>query len=79
MTDSARLTYVICVDNEGYEVDLDLFKVYPVVKPLPGDELMQGAIRIIDNSGEDYLYEANRFVPVELPAAVEEAIAAHLT
>lgn len=69
--------YVICISNEGYEVSLTPFKVYRVGAPLPGDELARedGLIRVIDDSGEDYLFEADLFVELELPRAAEEAFA----
>jgi hypothetical protein len=70
--------YLICIDNEGYEDDLSLFKVYRVASPHPGDALVTAgtAVRIYDNTGEEYLFEASRFVPIELPAAVQDVFAA---
>jgi hypothetical protein len=68
--------YVICLDNEDYPVHLELRKVYEVVDDPVAEGA--GAIRIIDETGEDYLFEAFRFAPVELsPPAIEAFAAAH--
>ncbi len=64
--------YVICVDNAEYPVALELHKVYRVV---PDKEALQdGDLRIIDESGEDYLYPASYFLPVDLPRNVVRAM-----
>lgn len=65
--------YVLCVENAGNEVSLELGKVYRQVKPHKND--MANWIRVIDESGEDYLFPAKRFVPVELPARAKRAVA----
>lgn len=66
--------YVICVKNDGYEASLETRKLY---SSLPDDEASQhGQIRVIDESGEDYLYPKAFFVAVELPADIEKAVAA---
>jgi hypothetical protein len=65
--------YVICLNNENYPVKLELRKVYEVVDdPLAEGE---GFIRVIDETEEDYLYEASRFAPVELSQEVLDAFA----
>lgn len=65
--------FVLCVQNEGAE-DLELRKVYQV---LPDQAAAKdGYIRVVDESGEDYLYPAQYFVAVELPGAVAKALAA---
>lgn len=57
---------VVCVQNQGNEVSLQLWKIY---KPLPDDDARsEGFLRVIDESGEDYLFPEENFVPVELPA-----------
>jgi hypothetical protein len=65
--------YVVCVKNDHYPASLELRKIYQVVP----DTQATGhqCIRVIDESGEDYLYPADYFVPIELPKAVEEAFA----
>lgn len=63
--------FVICIRNEGCE-DLEPRKVYRV---LPDETAAEdGYIRVIDESGEDYLYPQAYFVAIELPQAVEKAL-----
>ena len=62
----------LCLNNEGYVASLEVGKVYRV---LPDDEAaIHGYIRVIDESGEDYAYTANRFHLIQLPIAVEKAL-----
>jgi len=63
---------VICVKNKGYEASLEVRKLYEVVPDPEAEEYQH--IRVIDESGEDYLYPKEYFVEVELPRVVEEAI-----
>jgi hypothetical protein len=62
----------VCVDNDGYEVSLERLKLYRVVAD--PEAAKHGQIRVIDESGDDYLYPAALFVTVKLPKAVEEAV-----
>jgi hypothetical protein len=62
--------YVMCLDNKNHPITLEVRKVYKVVDDPFAES--HGAIRIIDETGEDYMYEAGRFVPVELPEAANE-------
>ena len=60
-------SFALCVDNGGME-DLEIRKVYQL---LPDREASrEGYVRIVDESGEDYMYPSDLFVPVKLPAAV---------
>jgi putative intracellular protease/amidase len=62
-----RVEYAVCVANEGFE-DLEVWKVYQV---LPDAKAAgRGCLRVIDESGEDYLYPADRFVAVDFPEEV---------
>lgn len=63
-TEAAKETqYVLCVDNEGYPVSLERMKLY---EALPDDRSERGLLRVIDESGEDYLYPASRFIPLTI-------------
>ena len=64
--------FVVCIDNSDYEASLELHKIYPVL-PDP-DAAQHRDLRIIDESGEDYLYAASRFVAIEVPKALERAM-----
>jgi hypothetical protein len=69
---SAQHQFVICIQNEGYPASLELWKVYRAVPDEKAAE--HRLIRVIDESGEDYLYSESYFVPINLPQAVEEAL-----
>lgn len=61
--------FVICMRNEGYAASLEARKVY---RCLPDtDAESRSMLRVIDESGEDYLYPADYFVPIDLPHAAE--------
>jgi hypothetical protein len=65
--------FVVCIKNEGYSASLELRKIYRV---LP--DATAGAhrlIRVIDESGEDYLYPQDYFAPITLPETLVEALA----
>jgi hypothetical protein len=65
-------TFVVCVVNDGYACSLEVRKLYEV---LPDDDAARhGQIRVIDESGEDYLYPESFFAPVQLPALTEERL-----
>lgn len=64
--------FAVCINNAGYAASLELRKLYEVIAD-PEAERDQ-MIRIIDESGEDYLYAADRFVMAPLPASVEQAV-----
>ncbi len=64
--------FVLCVRNVGCD-DLGLRKVYQVI-PDPSAAI-EGYVRVIDESGEDYLYPSENFVPIEIPASIAKALA----
>lgn len=70
-------SFVLCVENKGFEVALEKRKIYFRLAEEPiGEERL---IRVIDESGEDYLFPSALFVPIILPkaatAAFEESLA----
>ena len=64
--------FVICVRNEGYPASLEVRKLYQVLPDSGASE--HGLIRVIDESGEDYVYPEDYFVPIELPQSAEKAL-----
>ena len=62
----------VCIDNRHYPASLELRKIYRVT-PDPV-AARHGQIRIVDESGEDYLYPQVCFLPIKLPQAAEQAI-----
>jgi hypothetical protein len=64
--------FVVCIKNKDYAAALELGKLYQVVADQAAAKLRQ--IRVIDESGEDYLYPREYFIPVQLPESAERAI-----
>ncbi len=71
MPQNKQKHFVLCVKNDDAE-DLDLRKVYEVLPDRKASQ--EGYLRIIDESGEDYLYPEPYFVAITLPAAAREAM-----
>ncbi len=71
MNGSSR-QFALCLDNNGYPASLETGKLYQVI-PDPA-ATAHGYLRVIDESGEDYAYTADRFYVLELPPAVEAAL-----
>jgi len=64
--------FAVCVDNTDYEASLIVRKIYEV---LPDDEAAKDEmLRVVDESGEDYLYHQSRFILVEFPSEVEQIL-----
>ncbi len=69
---NSKKMFVVCIKNEGYAASLELRKIYEVVQDdLAADHKM---IRIIDESGEDYLFPVDFFISIDLPKPVEQAL-----
>jgi hypothetical protein len=73
-SDAPKKRFVICVENEDYEVSLERRKIYEAIPDLDAEK--HGQIRVIDESGEDYLFPREYFVPVNLPEETERAVMA---
>ena len=74
MKKSTRISFqfVVCLKNTGYPASLELYKIYRV---LPDeDAAVDGDIRVVDESGEDYLYPASYFAAIKVPAAIEKSL-----
>ncbi len=66
--------FALCIDNTDYEASLILHKVYKII---PDEKAAQDdLLRIVDESGEDYLYHKSHFVLVEFPVEVEQVLSA---
>jgi hypothetical protein len=68
-----KIQFALCIENEDAE-DLEKGKVYQVVTDSNGNE--DGFLRVIDESGEDYLYPESYFAPLDLPSNVKKALLA---
>ena len=64
--------FVVCINNVDYPASLELHKIYRVLAD--EDAASEGDIRIIDESGEDYLYPSSYFTPIQVPQTVEESL-----
>lgn len=64
--------FMVCVSNRGYEASLEIRKIYEVLVDRVAEKYHQ--IRVIDESGEDYLYPMDYFAPVRLPAETKEKL-----
>ena len=71
---AAKQQLVVCIDNEGYEVSLERRKIYQALSD--PDAAKHKQLRVIDESGEDYLYPARYFKPIELPQSLRRAVLA---
>jgi hypothetical protein len=69
---AAARRFVVCVRNDGYEASLERNKIYGVISDKRADR--DGDVRIVDESGEDYLFAADRFVTIDVPAAVKASL-----
>jgi len=64
--------FVVCINNADYPASLERQKIYRVVPDLDAED--DGDIRIVDESGEDYLYPSSHFAPIKVPSAVEKSL-----
>jgi len=64
--------FAVCVNNDGYETSLERNKIYIVLPDKDAERT--GDLRVVDESGEDYLFSADRFVAIEVPAAVRASL-----
>jgi len=68
--------FVVCLNNQNYEVSLEVGKLYRVI---PDEQAAaHGYIRVVDESGEDYAFTTDRFLPLALPLQTEERLLAIL-
>ena len=70
--ENTKSQFAVCINNSEYPASLELHKIYRV---LPDEEATKdGDLRVIDESGEDYLYPAEYFVLMEVPQEVERSL-----
>jgi hypothetical protein len=72
MQSRKKMRFVVCVKNEGYQASLEPRKIYETLPDPKAAE--RGFIRVVDESGEDYLYPEEYFVPIELSRNIERAL-----
>ena len=69
---NTKRQYVVCTNNKGYEASLIPRKIYEIIPDERAEK--DDFVRIIDESGEDYLYHISHFVFIQLPSEVEQAL-----
>ena len=74
MAKSATKQFVVCIDNEGFQVSLEKRKIYVALRDPDAEK--HGLLRIIDESGEDYAYPKSFFRQIILPETVKKAVLA---
>lgn len=71
-TSLTAIRFAVCVDNSEYPASLEMHKIYRVLPD--ADAASDGDIRVIDESGEDYLYPIDYLVIIELPQEVKKSL-----
>ncbi|MHB1233725.1 MAG: hypothetical protein ACYCZQ_14260 [Burkholderiales bacterium] len=66
------MSYAVCLSSKGYAASLEPRKLYELLPDENAKSL--GMLRVVDGSGEGYLYPAEIFVPLQLPESLEEAL-----
>ena len=64
--------FMVCINNHGYEASLENRKIYEILADKIAERHAQ--VRVIDESGEDYLYPLDYFAPIRLPAITKEKL-----
>lgn len=64
--------FVVCLSNKGFEASLEVAKLYQIVPDKKAEKL--GGIRVIDEDGEDYLYDLDMFCPLQVPPIVAQTL-----
>ena len=71
-TRKAEVRLAVCIKNRGYEASLEIGKLFRVIRD--GAAESHGYLRIVDESGEDYGYAADRFFAIDLPTPLEKVL-----
>ena len=64
--------FVVCLNNEGYLASLEIGKLYQIIPDKEAEKL--GGLRVIDEDGEDYFYDAAMFCPLQVPPIVAQTL-----
>src|SRR5688572_12816944 len=69
---TSKQEYAVCINNSEYEVSLEHGKIYQVLPDTTGAD--HGYLRVIDESGEDYLFDSERFFPITISPELKKAL-----
>jgi hypothetical protein len=64
--------FVVCLNNDGFAASLEVGKLYQIVPDKEAEKL--GGLRVIDEDGEDYLYDSDMFCPLQVPPIVAQTL-----
>ena len=67
-----RTPFAVCINNKGYEASLEVGKLYRVIHDQEAED--HGLMRVVDESGEDYAFAADRFAHMDVPPAVQKVL-----
>jgi hypothetical protein len=67
-----KTRFAICIDNAEYPASLEIHKIYRVIPDQDAEQ--NGDLRIIDESGEDYIYPGRYFLTIDLPQETERVL-----
>ena len=70
--EETQRSFAVCISNEDYPAALEVGKLYQTIPDEAAES--HGYIRVVDESGEDYGYSKDRFFPIQIPAALQEAL-----
>ncbi|MBS0486662.1 MAG: hypothetical protein JSS13_04920 [Proteobacteria bacterium] len=68
----AQHRFVVCINNDSYPASLELRKLYEAIMDDAAEQ--RGQVRVVDESGEDYLYPKALFAPVEVPTRTQKLL-----
>jgi len=71
-SEKKQFPFAVCISNEDYPASLEVGKLYQIIPDAAAES--HGYLRVIDESGEDYGYSSDRFFPIQIPAALQEAL-----
>lgn len=66
------IQFVVCLKNEGYLASLEVGKLYQTIPDKEAEKI--GGLRVVDEDGEDYLYDAEMFCPLQVPPIVAQTL-----
>ena len=69
-----KKSFVVCLSNDGYSASLEARKIYVALHDAAAER--DGLLRVVDESGDDYLYSRERFAALKLPRGLQQALAA---
>lgn len=64
--------FVVCLNNKGFAASLEVGKLYQIIPDAEAEKI--GGLRVIDEDGEDYLYDSEMFCPLQVPPIVAQTL-----